>query len=321
MTRLLPAAVLILSTALLRRLLRRVLPQRLLVFCWLLCLGILLSPWELRSPLSLYRLLPKAPPRQLAAVLAALPGGLCRAVSLVLIAVLGAAYIRALLRFHRAAPVTAEAVHRWQAQHPLRRPLQIRADARVQTPACCGVLFPVILLPEALCSADEATLDCVLSHEYCHILHFDPLWKLLSLICLCLYWYLPPVWLLFVLLSRDLEFACDEDVLRSGVPDRRYCRTLLTLALTRGAPGTLAAHFAAGQVGRRVDRMLRRPGKPAAQALAAALLLTLTLGLAALPPVTVPPKAAPVQLISDHRVLTVPALAQDRAVITPEEVP
>jgi hypothetical protein len=91
---------------------------------------------------------------------------------------------------------------------------------------------PVILLPEALCAADDETLDCVLSHEYCHILHFDPLWKLLSLICLCLYWYLPPVWLLFVLLSRDLEFACDEAVIRKmggGQTERcRYASVLLS---------------------------------------------------------------------------------------------
>ena len=38
--------------------------------------------------------------------------------------------------------------------------------------------------------------------------------KWLSAAVLCLYWYNPMVWVMVVLLNRDIELHCDEQVLK-----------------------------------------------------------------------------------------------------------
>ncbi|MBQ5950619.1 MAG: M56 family metallopeptidase [Lachnospiraceae bacterium] len=316
-------SVLILLTALMRVLLRRVLPKQALADCWLLCLGVLLLPWQFHTSPRLYGLLPQALVRVLSRASAlhqaALP--VTCAVSAALLTALCAVYARELLHYHRACPAQEETVRRWAAKHPLRRPLRICRSGRVQTPVCCGVLFPVIVLPESFDAADEPRLNCVLTHEYCHLLRFDPLWKLLALVCVCLYWYLPAAWLLCVLLRRDLEFACDESVLESGVPEKFYARTLLEMALRCGTSDALAAQFSAGQVSRRVDHILCYHRRPVLRMLCAALLLTLAVGFAAAPSVPASAEAAQAHLISERRVLTVPLLPEERALCFPEEAP
>jgi len=69
-------------------------------------------------------------------------------------------------------------------------------------------------LPASLELTDTRRLDFILTHEYFHIKRFDALWKLLLIIVICIHWYNPVVWIMFILANRDLELTCDHMVLR-----------------------------------------------------------------------------------------------------------
>ena len=249
----------VLAVLLLRTCFSRRFPRRVLVLLWAAALGILLVPGSLTSPFSIYGLLPEAEPAP--SGFAASPGTgtalwplLRRGISGLALALLGVSYGLSLLRLHRAGPAETPAVRDWQAAHPLLRPLRI-CVGRVSSPVCGGILLPRILLPEDTDFSDREALDCILTHEYLHICRFDPLFKLLCAIGLCLRWYDPLVWVLVLLAGRDLEYACDEAVLDTGICPKRYAAVLLRAALRRAEQMPATARLNAGRLERRVDRV------------------------------------------------------------------
>ena len=153
-----------------------------------------------------------------------------------------AAYARFLLAFRRAAPVEHPAAAAWLAAHPTRRRLSIRQSDRILSPLTFGVLRPVILLPASADWSDRTTLPYVLYHEYVHIRRFDAAGKLLLAAALCVHWFNPLVWLMYVLANRDIELACDEAVVRRFGREARlpYVTALLDMEerkLAAAAPG------------------------------------------------------------------------------------
>lgn len=124
----------------------------------------------------------------------------------------------------------------------------------------------------------------ILLHEQEHIRRRDPLVKALFYLALSLHWFNPACWAAFALMSRDMEAACDEAVLRTmGDEVRpRYCRSLPAFASAVGFPGTLS--FGEGHTHARVRHMLQyRPPRKSAQLLAAALVVCVTAACAANP--------------------------------------
>jgi len=79
--------------------------------------------------------------------------------------------------------------------------------------------------------SDKQLLDYVLTHEYYHIKRFDAFWKTVLLLALCVHWFNPVVWVMFVLANRDLELTCDEAVLRRfGTETKKdYARILISM--------------------------------------------------------------------------------------------
>ncbi|MBR5265817.1 MAG: M56 family metallopeptidase, partial [Clostridia bacterium] len=76
------------------------------------------------------------------------------------------------------------------------------------TPCLFGVVKPAVYLTEAAC--DERHINNVITHEMCHYRHWDNLWNLLGMVCICLWWWNPLVWISFFTAKRDGELACDE---------------------------------------------------------------------------------------------------------------
>lgn len=137
---------------------------------------------------------------------------------------------------------------------------QIWLCDRIHTPFILGMFKPRIYLPSDL---EEPQRTLVVAHELAHLARRDHWWKPLGFILLAVYWFNPLVWLAYVLLSRDIELACDEQVVKEmGLSDRKaYSETLLTL----GAPRRqiTACPLAFGEVGvkQRIRHVLdfRRP--------------------------------------------------------------
>lgn len=93
-----------------------------------------------------------------------------------------------------------------------------------------GFFSPKIILPQ---SADGAALQQMLAHEKSHIERKDHIVKTVCYYILALHWFNPFVWLAYKFMSRDMELACDEKVVRRYTAEEKklYCRRLLAQAV------------------------------------------------------------------------------------------
>ncbi|MBR5452712.1 MAG: hypothetical protein IKV54_01400, partial [Clostridia bacterium] len=82
---------------------------------------------------------------------------------------------------------------------------------RISSPFILGVIRPRIYLPSGIDGGDR---EYVVAHENCHLKRLDHLIKPIAFLILAVYWFNPFVWVAYILLSRDIEFACDEGVIR-----------------------------------------------------------------------------------------------------------
>ncbi|MCD8341031.1 MAG: M56 family metallopeptidase [Clostridiales bacterium] len=159
-------------------------------------------------------------------------GAVWLAGSLVLAALCLYGYLRCMARFRASLPDDTPEVRRWLDNHRLRRPLEVRVSDQITSPLTYGIRYPVILLPKQMDRQDSAALQYVLAHELVHVRRWDAVTKLLFAAVLCVHWWNPLVWLLYILANRDVELSCDEAVLRqfgSGAGPA-YARTLLRMA-------------------------------------------------------------------------------------------
>ena len=104
----------------------------------------------------------------------------------------------------------------------------------IGTPFILGVLRPRVYLPSGLSDAQRAA---VTAHEAAHLRRGDHWWKLLGWLLLSVHWFNPLVWLAYVLLCRDIELACDERAVRDmdGAARADYSQALLDCAAPRTA--------------------------------------------------------------------------------------
>jgi TonB family protein len=102
--------------------------------------------------------------------------------------------------------------------------------AGVNTPLTCGVLDPLILLPENARDWDEQRLRAVLLHESAHVHRRDCMAKYLAQGSRALLWWNPLAWMVAARLNHEQELACDDAVLAAGVPADAYATVLLDVA-------------------------------------------------------------------------------------------
>lgn len=153
------------------------------------------------------------------------------------------AYCKYRREFREALPLSEENeanayIQNWLADKNsrrlfLRRSITVRQFDRISTPLTYGVFHPVILLPARHINwNDETALEYMLTHEYTHIYYQDAVLKLIIILTLCVHWFNPMVWVLYILANRDIELRCDEAVIRSlgGKKKSDYAMTLLLMA-------------------------------------------------------------------------------------------
>ena len=116
----------------------------------------------------------------------------------------------------------------------------------VASPFITGVLRPKIYLPF---SVGEADRSYVISHEKTHIKRKDHWIKPFGFLLLTVYWFNPLIWVAYILLCRDIEFACDEAVMRKigDEKKRAYSTALLDCAANRRSIAICPLAF--GEVG------------------------------------------------------------------------
>ncbi len=101
----------------------------------------------------------------------------------------------------------------------------------VSTPLTCGVVKPMIILPENAREWEATRLRLVLLHESAHIRRRDCLAKHVAQASLALLWWNPLARMLSVRADQEQERACDEAVLSAGIAPEDYARALLDTAL------------------------------------------------------------------------------------------
>ena len=103
--------------------------------------------------------------------------------------------------------------------------------AGLETAFILGWLRPRVYLPMGL-SGD--TRHHILRHEKAHLSRKDHWLKLLGFLALAVHWFNPLVWVAWVLLCRDMELACDEQVVKDmGLSERKDYSAALLRCSTR----------------------------------------------------------------------------------------
>ena len=167
-------------------------------------------------------------------------------------------HLRSRRVYAASLPCRDRSVLDWLAAHPLYRPVQARVSDQITAPLTYGVLYPVILLPRGMDWEDCEALACVLAHEHTHIRRFDALRKVFLAAALCVHWFNPLVWAMYVLANRDVELACDEAVLRGGADRERYALALLSMEERRGRWSPSGSHFSRNALEERIKAIMKR---------------------------------------------------------------
>ncbi len=178
--------------------------------------------------------------------------------------------------YQTALPVDNAFVRAWQRSHPTRRKVEIRQSDRIAAPLAYGILRPVILLPRATDWTHETRLEYILTHELVHIQRFDTLTKLLLVAAVCVHWFNPLVWGMYVLANRDIELSCDEAVVRTFGETMKssYALTLIGLEEKRSGMIPLVNDFSKNSIEERIVSIMKMKKASIITVVAAAVIVT-----------------------------------------------
>ena len=168
-------------------------------------------------------------------------------------------YFRSMRKFRMSIPDNTPYIQNWLTAHQISRPLAVRSSDLISSPLTYGILHPVILLPKKLDRNDQVALKYVLTHEYVHIRRFDAITKILFAAVLCIHWFNPFVWVMYVLANRDIELSCDAWVIRMmGEKNRSsYALMLIKMEERRNGMSALCSHFGKNAISERIEAIMK----------------------------------------------------------------
>ncbi len=111
----------------------------------------------------------------------------------------------------------------------IRRKINLLSHAKVKVPLTWGVIKPVVIIPAEARNWNSDQCSSALFHELSHIKRGDFLVKILARLSCALYWFNPLSWVVFRLMKKEQEKACDELVLKAGVRPSTYASNLLSI--------------------------------------------------------------------------------------------
>ena len=286
-------------------------PKRFMVFLWCLCLARLLLPISISVQLPVNRIQNPPAESRVRQVIPSVPDQLFRkevlydassdkvskaadttlkeniwignvifsiwlAVAIFLALKIIIRHIRSCRIYRLSVPVCEEKAAEWLHTHRSFRKVTLRKSEFVGTPLTYGIFRPVILLPSEIKFSEEEFL-CIMEHEWVHIRWWDVLLKYILYLTVCIYWFHPMVWAMVVLLNRDIEMACDEEVIKkySGSLKSTYALVLIRLAEgRRDSIESVNACFASRlEIEERIQ-MIMKSKKYSQKAVALAIIMT-----------------------------------------------
>ena len=168
-------------------------------------------------------------------------------------------YIKCYREFRFSLPVENDILEAWKEKHPLKRSLSIRQTETIAAPLSYGVIRPVILMPKNTEWKNIYQLRYVLEHEYVHIRRFDMLTKLIMIAAVCIHWFNPLVWVMYILFNRDLELSCDETVVRRFGMDIKsvYATALISMEEKKSGLTPLCNSFSKNAIEERIRAIMK----------------------------------------------------------------
>ena len=168
-------------------------------------------------------------------------------------------YFRSMRKFRMSIPDNTTHIREWLNAHQIIRPIEVRSSDLISSPLTYGILHPVILLPKNLDRNDQAALKYVLTHEYVHIRRFDAITKILFAAVLCIHWFNPLAWVMYVLANRDMELSCDAWVIRMmGAKNRSsYALMLIKMEERRSEMSALCSYFGKLAISERIEAIMK----------------------------------------------------------------
>ena len=257
----LSGSIMILAVLLLRPFLRKA-PRNICCILWLLVAVRLLLPFQLESPLSLQpRYLTEAPSFTVEVAPDPSPEVTLPPVTVptappepIEQPIESPAYkpetVYALIWIAGALAVMLYAavsygILRYRVRDAIKCPGNIWESDRIGGAFLLGYFQPRIYIPTGLNLQDR---NFILAHEQSHLKRGDHWWKLLGMVCLSIHWYNPLVWLSYALLCRDIEVACDEQVIRNLELEERKSYSFALLNCGKRLSGFLTYPVAFGEI-------------------------------------------------------------------------
>ena len=272
--------ILILAVIVIRALAINMLPKKAFNALWWISVVRLMIPFSIPSAFSVYSLMGSHAPgngSQAIRVLpigasgqaASMPDSITNAVStwtvvwaagvLVCAVFFSLAYWKCRKEFQTSIPVGNDFTENWLSVHQQGRRISIRQSGRFSAPLTYGVLHPVILMPTSTKWENTDSLEYVLAHEYVHIRRFDSIRKLVLIVVLCVHWFNPLVWVMYILANRDIELSCDEAVVRFFGENTKaaYARALISMEETRSGLTPLCNNFSKNAIEERITAIMK----------------------------------------------------------------
>ncbi len=136
--------------------------------------------------------------------------------------------------------------------------IRVYVSDRIASPVTYGIFQQKVLLPKYYMELTREQLKFILIHEKVHIDGHDNLNKFLVILAVCIHWFNPFAWLMYVCYNRDLELACDEKVIRQVGEDSREDYAGVLISLAQGCPATRPVYsgFAQNAVKERIIRIM-----------------------------------------------------------------
>ena len=168
-------------------------------------------------------------------------------------------YIKCYREFRFSLLVENDILEAWKEKHPLKRSLSIRQTETIAAPLSYGVIRPVILMPKNTEWKNIYQLRYVLEHEYVHIRRLDMLTKLIMIAAVCIHWFNPLVWVMYILFNRDLELSCDETVVRRFGMDIKsvYATALISMEEKKSGLTPLCNSFSKNAIEERIRAIMK----------------------------------------------------------------
>ncbi len=168
-------------------------------------------------------------------------------------------YLRCRIEFQTSLPVSTDYVEQWLKECSIKRSISVRQSDRILTPLTYGIFHPVILMPKTTDWNNTKQLLYVLSHEYIHICHVDILKKIIAAIVLCIHWFNPMVWVMYILFNRDVELTCDERVVRQFGEKSKAVYSLILINMEEKQSGLLpfCSNFSKNAIEERITAIMK----------------------------------------------------------------